>query len=267
MDIPSYLCFVIGACFGSFISVVARRLPQNESPVFPRSYCPNCTVKIKWFDNIPILSWILLRGRCRNCSYKISLVYPFVEFFTGVLFVLCKYSHKINTININDVTYLLLGWCLVTVLFSLSLIDIYSLWLPESLLRLGGIFGIIHAFSYLYSYSNYYIVVDYLFASVMSYYFFEVIRLSARKILKKDALGDGDSKLIAMLGLWNGIIGSYFTIVLAFVSASIYAIVAISFKQLKLGQAYPLGPFIALSGLFVWIFGNDFLMVQLLKLS
>ncbi len=79
---PSYY-FILGSCIGSFINVVINRLPNNESIISPRSKCFNCGYQIRWFDNIPIFSWILLLGKCRNCKKNISLSYPSIEFATG----------------------------------------------------------------------------------------------------------------------------------------------------------------------------------------
>ena len=77
--------FLIGCCIGSFINVLIYRLPLNQSIVYPNSSCPECNAKIKWFDNLPIISWLLLRGKCRACKSKISFSYPIIELNTGLL--------------------------------------------------------------------------------------------------------------------------------------------------------------------------------------
>jgi len=79
---------IIGFIFGSFFNVLIYRLPKKESILFPSSHCQNCNNEIKWYDNIPILSYILLRGRCRYCKEKISIQYPIIEFLTGIIFIL-----------------------------------------------------------------------------------------------------------------------------------------------------------------------------------
>ena len=78
--------FALGLIFGSFLNVCISRLPKGESIVHPRSRCPHCGVTIRWYDNIPVLSWLILRGRCRNCKARISIQYPLVELFTGIWF-------------------------------------------------------------------------------------------------------------------------------------------------------------------------------------
>ena len=79
-------CFVLGLLVGSFLNVVIWRVPRGESVVSPPSACPSCGVEISWYDNIPVLSWLFLRGKCRNCANGISVRYPLVEFTTGILF-------------------------------------------------------------------------------------------------------------------------------------------------------------------------------------
>ena len=80
--------FIFGSCLGSFVNVVIYRLPLNQSIVYPNSRCPKCEVKIKWFDNLPIISWLFLRGKCRACKTRISYSYPIVELLTGILVAL-----------------------------------------------------------------------------------------------------------------------------------------------------------------------------------
>ena len=93
MLIKGVYLFIIGCCLGSFINVLIYRLPINQSIVYPSSRCPECNAKIKWVDNIPLISWFLLRGKCRNCKTNISSSYPTIEFFTGILVWLNIYAH------------------------------------------------------------------------------------------------------------------------------------------------------------------------------
>ena len=83
LEIIYIYLFVIGCCLGSFINVLIHRLPLNQSIVYPYSSCPKCKAKIKWFDNLPVLSWFLLNGKCRTCKTKIAFSYPIIELFTA----------------------------------------------------------------------------------------------------------------------------------------------------------------------------------------
>ena len=96
MEIIFIYLFVIGCCMGSFINVVIYRLPLNKSIVYPKSSCPKCNAKIKWFDNLPIISWFLLRGKCRNCKTKIDFSYPIIELCTGLLVFYIQGKLSIN---------------------------------------------------------------------------------------------------------------------------------------------------------------------------
>ena len=84
--------FIMGLLFGSFYNVVGMRLPNNESIVFPGSHCEKCNHKLKWFENIPLISYIILGGKCSNCKTKISIWYPAIELFTGMLFLISDYT-------------------------------------------------------------------------------------------------------------------------------------------------------------------------------
>src|SRR5687768_13805457 len=88
-DVPPLLVAgVLGACIGSFLNVVIYRLPLGQSVVSPPSRCPNCSYRLKWYDNLPIIGWVLLGGRCRQCKNPISIQYPIVELITAVLFII-----------------------------------------------------------------------------------------------------------------------------------------------------------------------------------
>ena len=93
MGIIGVYLFIIGCCLGSFINVIAYRLTIGQSLIYPRSRCPRCKTKIKWFDNIPFLSWVFLRGKCRACKNKIPIIYPLVEISLGILIFLNLFSN------------------------------------------------------------------------------------------------------------------------------------------------------------------------------
>ena len=126
---------LFGACVGSFTNVVAWRLPRRESVVFPGSHCPRCGHSIRWHDNVPVLGWCLLRGRCRDCAAGISWRYPAVELFSALLWV-SAFQVQIG----GGMPALLLPWAglaLVSLLLPLVLIDLDHLWLPEPICRWG----------------------------------------------------------------------------------------------------------------------------------
>ena len=100
---------------------------------FSKKFCPKCKSKIKWFDNIPLLSWFLLSGNCRKCSQKIDFSYPLIEFLTGIIFLFCYLSNIFINVNNTSLIYVLASFSLATIALAMSLIDIYHYWLPKSL--------------------------------------------------------------------------------------------------------------------------------------
>jgi len=269
MNILGINLFIIGCCIGSFINVVIYRLPLNQSIVYPNSSCPKCETRIKWFDNVPIISWFLLRGKCRVCKAKISLSYPVIELSTGLLVLLNINAHP--TIYIQQPIYVILffGSIFSATLFTLSILDFKYFWLPKSLTLGGTLLGItlslyidiLNGF-YQFSYSIYTIT-----ASLFGFAFFNLLSRIGKKIFNKPVIGGGDAKLSAMIGSWLGIQGLFISIWLAFISAGIFVILGLIFKKIKRNQKLPFGVFLALSGLLVWYFGNQiFLKVIFFKI-
>ena len=137
-------CAVLGACLGSFLTVVAWRLPRQESVVFPGSHCPRCGTALRWYENLPLLSWLLQRGRCRHCGTSISVRYPAVELLCAGLFVAAAAGQPSGLGPTAEPLLLLLaGWLLVGLLLPLILIDLDHLWLPEPLCRWGVVLGLV----------------------------------------------------------------------------------------------------------------------------
>ena len=259
MEIIFIYLFVIGCCLGSFINVVIYRLPLNKSIVYPNSSCPKCNAKIKWFDNLPIISWFLLNGKCRSCKTKIAFSYPIIEFFTGLLVFLNLYAQP--AIYSQQPTYItiFLGSIFSVTLFTLALLDFKYFWLPQPLTLGGLILGITASLLidlsndfYQFSYSIYALI-----ASFLGFIFFNLLSHFGRKIFNKPVLGGGDAKLAALMGSWLGINGLFISIWLTFVSAGIFVILGLVLKKIKRNQKIPLGVFLAFSGLLVWYFGNQ----------
>ncbi len=269
MEIIGLYLFIIGCCLGSFINVIIYRLPLNKSIVYPNSSCPKCNAKIKWFDNLPIISWFLLKGKCRVCKTKISFSYPTIELFTGLLIWSNIYAHPTiySQQPINIIIFF--GSIFSTILFALAILDFKYFWLPQPLTLGGLILGIttslyIDLFNdfYKFSYSIYSIA-----ASFFGFAFFYLLSRIGKKIFKKPVIGGGDAKLSAFIGSWLGIQGLFITIWLAFISAGIFVVLGLILKKIKRNQKIPFGVFLAFSGLFVWYFGNQiFLKVIFLQI-
>jgi leader peptidase (prepilin peptidase)/N-methyltransferase len=270
-DHPSLpvLAALLGACIGSFMNVVAWRLPRQESVVHPGSHCPHCGSGLAWFENIPVLSWLLLRGRCRHCGAAIRLRYPAVELLSAGLFVATALGHSTALPGAPSWLVLVGGWALVSLLLPLTLIDLDQLWLPEPLCRWGVLAGLaisaIAGFSQGES-SGRALLLHHLLAASAGLLGFEAVSGLAQKLIGKPALGLGDAKLAAVLGAWLGLTGLGLAVVLAVVGGALFGLVGLLSGRLQRGQPFPFGPFLASGGLALWIGGNGF-WLQLLSMG
>jgi leader peptidase (prepilin peptidase)/N-methyltransferase len=258
------LTAVLGSCIGSFLNVVAWRLPRQESVVQPPSHCPSCGTRLRWFENIPLLSWLLQAGRCRHCHTRISVRYPAVELLCAGLFVACAHValSPLGPENATAALVLLLGgWLLVALLLPLVLIDIAQMWLPEPLCRWGVLLGWLVTASAAWlegSEPGNTVLLWHLLAASAGLLGFEATSAAAQKVLGKPALGLGDAKLAAMLGAWLGLSGLGVSVVLAVLSGAVFGLIGLLSGRLKRSQAFPFGPFLAGGGLAVWCLGPAF---------
>jgi leader peptidase (prepilin peptidase)/N-methyltransferase len=252
------LVALLGACLGSFLNVVAWRLPRDESVVLPRSHCPRCGTTLAWWDNIPVFSWLLLRGRCRHCGAAISSRYPAVELLSAGLFVAATLGQSQAFGDSHALAVLLGGWLFISLLLPLMLIDLDHLWLPEPLCRWGVVLGLL-----ITAIAAPKLLLWHLLAASAGLLGFEATSASAQRLLGKPALGLGDAKLAAVLGAWLGLTGLGLSVMLAVFSGALFGIAGLISGRLKRGQPFPFGPFLAGGGLAVWLAGNGFWLQQL----
>jgi leader peptidase (prepilin peptidase)/N-methyltransferase len=230
---------VMGALFGSFLNVVADRLPRGESLVMPGSRCPDCGTPIKPYDNVPVLGWLALRGRCRNCRVRISARYPVVEAFTAALavsVVLVKHSA-------HDVA---LGLALVVALVPIALIDLDHRIIPNKLTLPAAVAAIAIGIATAPS-----LLAEQLIAGTAAAAFLLVFVLAYPR-----GMGMGDVKLAGVLGLFLG--RSVAVAILAGVLAgTVVGIFVMSRVGVTQGRktAVPFGPFLALGGVIALFVG------------
>ena len=259
MGITGVYLFVFGCCLGSFINVLIYRLPLNQSIVYPKSRCPKCKTKIKWFDNLPVISWFLLKGQCRACKGKISFSYPLVEISTGILVWLNIYAHPTIYSQLPILIIIVLGTFFSTILLALAILDFKYFWLPQSLTLGGLVLGIasslfIDLFNNFEIFSN---SINSIVGSFLGFSIFYLLSHIGEKFFKKAVMGRGDLKLSALLGAWLGMKGLLISIWLSFISAGIFVIFGLLLKKINRNQRIPFGVFLAFSGLSVWFFGNE----------
>ena len=254
------LVLILGCCIGSFINVIFYRFPRNQSILLPRSFCPKCKSQIKWFDNIPIISWILLSGKCRKCNQKINYTYPLIEFLTGIVFLFCYLSNIFINTNNTSILYIVASWSLTTILLAISFIDIYYYWLPKSfnyLLIFLGIFINIIIFSDTSNLSFPYQIINNILSAFLGYVLFRLVAYISKLIYKREALGQGDALFVASIGACNGFLGLYLSLIISFVLAGTYVFIGLLTRRIDYGGYIPLGPFLASGLIIVWCIGKE----------
>lgn len=235
------LVFVLGNLIGSFLNVCIYRIPRNESVIYPPSHCMSCGYKIKWYDNIPIISYfILLRGKCRKCKEKISLQYPIIEMLTGIIYVIIFFRSGITWTT-------LVLWLFASILLTLSIIDLKEYILPDRLTFSLIIIGIVLAgiFDLRNLEGSFLGAAVYAFPFMLLYGFGEAV-------LKKEVMGFGDVKLGAGIGAFLGytsFMKFWIFLTIAFCSGAIISLILIILKIKTRKDIIPFGPFIALAGL------------------
>jgi len=238
------LIFILGLIVGSFSNVCIYRIPRNESIIYPASHCPKCRSKIKPVDNIPLLSFILLKGRCRNCKSKISIQYPIVEFLTGLIYLII---YLIYGLSIQSLIYIILSSVLIIIAF----IDLNEQIVPDIISLPGIVIGFITSF-----FVPYISFINSALGVFVGGGIILIIGLAGSVIFKKEAMGGGDVKLAAMIGAflgWRYIIISLF---LGFFLGALAGIFLILSKIKSREDVVPFGPFIALGSIITLLWGE-----------
>jgi len=238
--------FFLGACIGSFLNVCIYRIPAGLSIVSPSSRCPQCQTKIRWWQNIPIVSWLFLRGKCASCKAKISVRYLFVETLTGLLFL------KIFTIfALHPAT--LVFWVFAAVLVTLTFIDLDHQIIPD-IISLPGIilgFATVSLTPLTWSHS--------LFGILLGGGSLWLIAIIYEFLTKNEGMGGGDIKLLAMIGAflgWKAILP------VIFISSCLGTLIGVPLMLRQGGSgklAIPFGPFLSAAAL-IWLFWGGALL-------
>jgi leader peptidase (prepilin peptidase) / N-methyltransferase len=247
-DVTAIFAVLFGLAFGSFLNVCISRLPRHESIVRPGSRCPRCGTAIASGDNIPILSWILLRGRCRHCHARIAWRYPAVEFAAAALFLLCwlRFGLTVTGVGTAVLCFLLLG---------LAVMDAETMKLPDVFTLPGIGLGIVYAALRPADTLHDRLVhagMAILWAAAAAL-FLLLIRWLFFVIRHKEGLGMGDIKLFAMIAAWLGPAGAILTLLLGALAAAIYGIFAVAFSRGRrpfFSTRLPLGSFLCAAALF-----------------
>ncbi len=238
---------LLGACVGSFLNVVVYRLPKGMSLIEPGSHCPACKTPLGPTENIPILGWFCLRGRCRHCGAPISWRYPAVEALTMGLFALSFAVFGFSAQGI--LTCVFLSW-----LLALALIDWDTFLLPEELTRSGLLMGLGArlALPWLEGSGSRLAVgmslLEGVAGAVLGIWLLETIGLLARWLLRREAMGLGDGKLMALIGMWLGWTGVVVSLMAGCLLGLLGSALAMRWGRARFGQPIPFGPYLAMGG-------------------
>ncbi len=249
--------FILGLCVGSFLNVCVYRIPAEKSIVRPPSSCPSCGRKLEAVDLVPVLSYIILKGKCRYCKSPISIQYPFVEFITGVIWLatFLRYGISIETLALIF---------LFSILIPVFLIDFVHMIIPNGLVLTGllggaGFFAyhiLIHPISFFDSSRWYAPLIGMLSASGILF----LVALLGLVIYKNDgAMGMGDVKIFLPIGLILGWKLALLTLFLSVMLGGIISIILLIFKIKDRKSAIPFGPFIVMATLICGLYGYPIL--------
>jgi leader peptidase (prepilin peptidase) / N-methyltransferase len=230
---------IVGLVLGSFFNVVGLRVPLKESIVYPSSHCPDCKHKLKWFELIPVFSYIGLKGKCRSCKSRISVLYPTIEAVTGCLFALAyvKLGWNIN---------LLIGLLLVSMIVIITISDLVYMLIPDIILLIFTVIFV--ALRIFYPMNPWW---DSYAGAGLGFLLLFLIA-----VLSRGAMGGGDIKLFFVLGLVLGIKGSILTFMIASFLGAFFGIIMMVLGYYKKRKPIPFGPFIGVGAIISFMYTN-----------
>jgi leader peptidase (prepilin peptidase)/N-methyltransferase len=245
---PPALALLLGLIVGSFANVCIHRIPLQQSVVSPPSRCPKCGALVRAFDNVPVLSWLFLRGRCRSCRAPISWRYPLVEATNGALYAGLAWVGGLST-------WTLVAMPLVTGLLVLSLIDLDHHLLPNVITRPGIVAGLLASF--LPGWPTPW--RDSFLAAAGGYVAFWAVARGYQKVRGEEGLGQGDWKLAALLGAFLGGQKLLLAVFFASLVGAVVGLLFIAFRGRDLRFALPLGTFLGVAGIVTLFCGDPLL--------
>lgn len=245
-----YYCFVFfifGTVLGSFFNVVGYRLPRNESIVYPPSHCPNCNHRLKMGELIPIFSYLIQGGKCKNCHKHISLYYPIFEALCGLAFLLAYISYGLTLEVIIPLTF-------ISMLIIIMVSDYYYMIIPDEVLIFFGILLLIEQILI----NGISVVPLNLLNALIAFGLMFLLKIFGDFIFKKESMGGGDIKLLGLFGLVLGWPNSLFAIILGSVIGLPISLIVLMFKK---SHIIPFGPFLALGAMTIVLFKLDIINI------
>jgi leader peptidase (prepilin peptidase)/N-methyltransferase len=275
---------LVGLAFGSFLNVCLSRWPEGESVVKPRSHCRNCDHILAWWENIPLLSWVILRGRCRKCRAPISWRYPLVEITVGLLWAISAWRLTAELLDAQlpvslvyyDFARMISSFILFWLLVALAALDVENLWLPNFLTIPGVLIGLavcvaneIFGYHFDTGIRPFHVLCARALSVLAAAGLILLIRWIYWLIRRREGIGLGDAKLMAMLAAWLGLPGALLAFSLGVVLGSITALVLLVIPptgSIEIGwtaQKLPLGTFLCIGGVISALWGQPILAAYL----
>ena len=236
--------FAFGAIIGSFLNVCIYRLPRQKSIVLPPSKCPHCGYQLHWYDNIPIFSYLMLRGKCRSCKGAISIRYPFVEFASGILLTGLYMKYGLAT---EFFIYSVLIFCLITI----SFIDLDYQLILNVITIPGLVVGLLLTLFFASE-----SIIEVLSGVAGGAGVLIAIAIFGNLLFKKESMGGGDIKLAAMIGAYLGLTGVLMALMIGFFSAAPIGALVLLWKGPHGDHKIPFGPFLSF-GAICYIFSGQ----------
>jgi len=231
---------IVGLMIGSFLNVCITRWPAELSVIRPRSRCPRCEKPIAWYDNVPVVSWLVLRGKCRGCALPISAMYPVVELATAVIWAGMAWAHPLELEGLR-------GALFFTILLGIALTDAREYIIPDEFtwggLALGLLFSLAGGLPTL---------LPALIGAAVGFGLLWLIGFAGHLILKEEAMGGGDVKMMAMVGAFVGWQGVLLTI---FLGALLGTVIFLPLSLMGRRKLVPFGVFLSLGAAATWIVG------------
>jgi len=246
------LVALVGLAIGSFLNVLIYRLPREKKFVFGRSCCPSCQEPIKFYDNIPVLSYLILAGKCRSCNTKISVRYPLVEILNGSAYLFFFFQYGVTF------DFLIFGF-LASALIVIFFVDIDFQIIPDLITLPGMVLGL--AVSFLPGGIG---IADSLVGLVVGGGVLYLIAILGDWLFKKESMGGGDIKMTAMLGAflgWQKVVLIFFAG--AFIGLFVSIIMMIVSKNVRSTRVIPFGPFLATAAMIAIIYGDSIISFYL----
>jgi leader peptidase (prepilin peptidase)/N-methyltransferase len=242
--ITLFFGFTLGTIVGSFLNVCIHRIPQGKSIVSPSSHCPLCKTPIRFYDNIPLVSFICLKGRCRGCQAPISFRYPFVEFLMGLFSLLLLLRYGISTLYV-------IYFAFFASLTLVSFIDLPHRIIPDVISLPGIVIGLV--ISFLHPQMS---IKDSLIGVLLGGGSLYLVASVYHVVTKREGMGGGDVKLLAMIGAFIGWKGVLFTILCSSLVGSVVGVTLMLFSSADSKYAVPFGPFLSLGAIIYVLWGE-----------